>query len=72
MGDFTLHVPQDVGVYVDVSTFLASFGKAGLVKRADGWYTPNFDTAARHVRVRVHAVLGEFTLSRDARNNSEP
>jgi hypothetical protein len=67
MGDFTLRVPQDVGVFVDASTFLASFDKAGLVKRGDGWYTPNFDTATRHVRVHVHAVLGGFTLARDAR-----
>lgn len=67
IGDFTLHVPQDVGVYVDASTFLASFDKVELMKRGDGWYTPNFDTATRHVRVRVHAVLGRFTLARDAR-----
>lgn len=72
MGDFTLHVPRDVGVYVNASTFLASFDKAGLVKRGDGWYTPNFDTATRHVRVRVRAALGGFTLSRDARSNGEP
>jgi hypothetical protein len=67
MGDFTLHVPQEAGVYVDASTFLASFEKAGLVKRGDGWYTPNFDTAAHRVRVHVRAVLGGFTLLRDAR-----
>jgi hypothetical protein len=67
MGDFTLHVPRDVGVYVDATTFLAEFDKTGLVKRSDGWYTPGFDEARRRVRVRIKAFIGDFTLSRDAR-----
>jgi hypothetical protein len=67
MGGFTLRVPADVGVFVDASTFLASFDKTGMEKRGDGWYTPGFDQAKRHVRVRVKAFLGDFTLLRNAR-----
>jgi len=67
LGSLTVHVPPDVGVFVDATTFLGSFEKEGLVKRDDGWFTPNFDSAARHLRVRVRAILGGFTLARDAR-----
>ncbi|HLA89394.1 MAG TPA: hypothetical protein VJL28_03050 [Gemmatimonadaceae bacterium] len=67
MGNFTLRVPPGVGVSIDATTFLASFDKAGLVKRGDRWNTPNFDAAARKVRVRVRTVLGGFRLARDAR-----
>jgi len=67
MGGFTLHVRQDVGVSVDATTFLASFEKEGLVRRGDSWVTPNYAAAARHVTVHVHAMLGAFTLLRDAR-----
>ncbi len=67
IGDFTLHVRQDVGVSVDATTFLASFEKQGLERRGDSWVTPNFGSATRHVTVRVNAVLGGFTLLRDAR-----
>jgi len=67
MGSFTLRVPRDVGVSVDASTFLADFDKTGLVKRGDLWYTPGYEEARRHVRVRVKAFLGGFTVVRDAR-----
>ncbi|MFI5310618.1 MAG: hypothetical protein ACHQQ3_05260 [Gemmatimonadales bacterium] len=67
LGDFTLRVPQDVGACVDATTFLASFDKEGLVSRGDRWCTPNFEAAARKVRVRVRAAFGGFTLARVAR-----
>ena len=68
LGEFTLRVPPEAGVRLETTTFLASVDKAGLVKREDGaWYTANFDSASRHVRVRVNTVLGGFTLARDSR-----
>lgn len=67
VGEFRLRVPPDVGVFVEASTFLASFEKAGLVKRDDGWYSPGYAAAERKVRVRLRVVLGGFTLTRDAR-----
>ncbi|HVT37794.1 MAG TPA: LiaF domain-containing protein [Gemmatimonadaceae bacterium] len=67
MGGFTLHVPREIGVSVDASTFLADFDKSGLVKRGDLWYTPGYEEARRHVRVRVKAFLGGFTVVRDSR-----
>lgn len=66
-GDFTLRVPPDAGVYLDATTFLANVGTQGLEKRGDGMYTPGFDAARRHVRVRLSAMFGGFTLERNAR-----
>ena len=63
MGSFTLHVANEVGVSVDASTVLAGFDKTGLTKRGDLWYTPGYDDAKRHVRVRLKAFLGGFTLA---------
>jgi hypothetical protein len=67
MGDFTLRVGSDVGVYVDQKTVLATFDYSGLVKKGDGYYSENFDTAPRKVRVHVKAVLGTFKLVRSGR-----
>jgi hypothetical protein len=64
MGGLTLEVSPDDGIYVDERTLLGGFGKTGFVKRGDGWYSTNYDTAARHVRVHLHAFLGGMTLMR--------
>jgi hypothetical protein len=67
MGDFTLRVGSDIGVYVDQKTVLATFDYSGLVKKGDGYYSENFDAAPRKVRLHVKAVLGTFKLIRSER-----
>jgi hypothetical protein len=64
LGGLELNVAADDGVYVDERTLLGSFTKQGFTKRADGWYSDNYDTAARHVRVHLHAFLGGLKLTR--------
>ena len=66
LGDLTLRVSPEVGVYVDARSFLGSLKNSGLVKRNDGWYSAGYDTARRHVRVRLRAFIGGFTLRRTA------
>lgn len=63
-GGLTLNVSPDAGVFVDEQSLLGGFGKDGFVKRGDGWYSANYDSAPRHVRVHLHAFLGGMTLSR--------
>jgi hypothetical protein len=63
VGGLKLNVPADAGVFVDERSIIGAFEKDGFVKRADGWYTPNYDSAARHVRVHLHAFLGGLSLS---------
>ena len=64
LGDFTLRLSPDVGVFVDAKTFLGDLSGSGLVKRGDGWYTPDYEKATRHVRVRLRAFVGGFKLRR--------
>jgi hypothetical protein len=64
LGGITVNVAPDDGVFVDESSLLGGFDKDGFVKRADGWYSANYDAAARHVRVRLRAFLGGLKIVR--------
>jgi hypothetical protein len=64
MGGLALKLAQDDGVYVDERSFIGGFDKDGFVKRGDGWYSSNYDSAARHVRIHLHAFLGGLSLDR--------
>lgn len=64
LGDFTLRVSPEVGVYADASTFLGDLSDSGLEKRAGGWYSPGYDKATRHVRVRLRSLIGGFKVKR--------
>lgn len=66
LGDLTLRVSPEVGVFVDANSFLGSLKNSGLTKRGDGWYSADYDTTTRHVRVRLRAFIGGFTLRRTA------
>jgi hypothetical protein len=63
VGGLTLNVSPDEGVFVDERSFLGGFEKAGFTKKADGWYSTNYDAAAHHVRVHLHAFAGGMTLT---------
>lgn len=64
LGGLELNVAPDDGVFVDERTLLGNFKKDGFTKRADGWYSDNYDKAARHVRVHLHAFLGGLKVTR--------
>jgi hypothetical protein len=64
IGGLTLNIAPDDGVFVDERSLLGGFEKDGFEKRADGWYSVNYDSAARHVRVHLHAFMGGLTLTR--------
>lgn len=64
LGKLTLHVPRDVGVRVQVEKFLASFDQQGLQKRADAYYSENWDHAKYHLRLRAETTLGGIELDR--------
>ena len=64
LGKLTLHVPHDVGVRVEVEKFLASFDEQGLVKRADAYYSDNWDRAKYHLRLRAQTTFGGIELDR--------
>jgi hypothetical protein len=64
VGGLTLNVAPGDGVFVDERSLLGGFDKEGFAKRADGWYSANYDSAARHVRIHLHAFIGGLTLTR--------
>jgi len=67
IGGLTLRVPDDVGLRLDVRRVAASFDHEGLVKRDDGWYSRNWDTAAHKLRVRAETVIGQIEVKPSSR-----
>jgi hypothetical protein len=37
---------------------LAGFDPAGLVKRDDAWYSPNYDSAPHKLRIHAETMFG--------------
>lgn len=64
LGKLTVHVPRDVGVRVDLQKFLASFDQQGLQKRADAYYSENWDRAKYHLRLHAQTTFGGIEIDR--------
>ena len=67
LGKLTLRLPPDVGVRVEVQRVAAGFEHAGLEKRDDAWYSPNFDAAKYKMRVRAETFFGQIEIQRSTR-----
>ena len=67
IGKMTLRVPDDVGVRLEIQRVAAGFDHEGLVKRDDAWYSKNWDTAARKLRIRAETVFGALELVQSTR-----
>lgn len=65
LGKLALHLPQDVGVRVEVQRLLASFDHPGLYKRGGAYYSDNWDSAKVRMRVRAETVFGAIQIDRD-------
>lgn len=64
LGSARLRVPRDVGIELDARRFLASYERAGLVKRGDRWVSENWDRAPYKLRIRSSVTIGRFELER--------
>ncbi|MBX9929650.1 MAG: cell wall-active antibiotics response protein [Gemmatimonadaceae bacterium] len=62
LGGLTLRIPDDAGVEIDATSFLASFDKQGLEKDGGVWRSRNWSRATRKVRARITATLGSVDL----------
>jgi hypothetical protein len=67
IGKTTLRVPDDVGVRLEIQRIAAGFDHEGMVKRDDAWYSRNWDTASRKLRIRAEAVFGALEVQRSTR-----
>ena len=64
LGKLTLHVPQNVGIRVEIQRLLASFAHPGLYKRGNAFYSDNWDSAKVRLRVRAETVFGAIEIDR--------
>ena len=67
LGKLTLREPPDVGVRVEVQRVAAGFDHAGLEKRDDAWYSPNYDAAPYKLKVRAETLFGQIDVQRSTR-----
>jgi len=67
IGKLTLRVPDDVGVRVEIQRVAAGFDHEGLVKRADGWYSSNWNAAPHKLRIHAETVFGGIDVQRSTR-----
>ena len=64
LGRATVRVPPDVGVRVETRRMLGAFDGEGFVERDGAYYSANWDTAPRKLRIRSRMVLGGLELTR--------
>lgn len=65
LGKMALHLPDDVGIRVEIRRVLAGFQHPGLVKRGNAFYSDNWDEAKVRIRVRAETVFGAVEVHRD-------
>jgi len=62
LGSVTLRLPETVGVAVDLDRVLASFDRAGLLKRGNRYYSANYDTASVKLDFKVQTAMGSVDI----------
>ncbi len=62
LGQLVLRLPEDLGVTVDVSRFLASFDDSGFEKRGSGYVSRNYGGARSRLHISIKAVLGDIDV----------
>ena len=67
IGKTTIRIPDDVGVRLEVQRVAAGFEHEGLVKRDNAWYSRNWETAPRKLRIHAETVFGAVDVVRSTR-----
>jgi len=67
LGGVKIRVPSDVGVRVEVGKMLAQFEHDGLIERDGAWYSSNWESASRHLRLRATTLFGGLEIERIGR-----
>lgn len=62
VGELTLRLPRRVGVRIALDKFLASFEPVGLIRRADGFVSPNYDRSQRRLDIELATAVGGVKL----------
>lgn len=67
VGKLMLRIPSDVGVRLEVQRVAAGFEHEGFTKRDDAWYSENYDSASRKLRLRAETYFGKIEIQRGSR-----
>jgi hypothetical protein len=67
LGRLRFHVPDDVGVRLEVDRVLASVNAAGMTERGGAWVTDNFDSAPHKLRIKADVIFGTVGVERMGR-----
>lgn len=67
LGKLTLRIPPHVGVKLDLQRIAAGFDHEGLIKRDDGWYSTNYETAQYKLHVKAETFFGQVEVQRASR-----
>ncbi len=67
VGSLTIRVPEEVGVQMERSSFLASVSAPGFVRRGNQFTSPNWDQATTRITVKVEAFLGSVSVVQGSR-----
>ena len=62
LGALELHVPEGLGIELRKDSFLTSLDSEGLVKQGDAYYSLDWDSAERKVRIEVDAAFGSVKV----------
>jgi N-terminal domain of toast_rack, DUF2154 len=62
VGQATVHLPEDVGIWAEAHGGLGSITVTGLDKKEDHWENNLYDKAKVNVRVKVEGGIGEIRI----------
>jgi len=62
LGSLSLRFPSHLGVAIELDRFLASFDRAGFVKRGDTYVSEGYDRAASRLNLKLKAVFGDVDV----------
>jgi N-terminal domain of toast_rack, DUF2154 len=65
VGQATVRVPSDAGVYATASGGIGSIQVQGLRKLGDHWESDSYAQAANRIRLEVHGGIGEIRILAD-------
>ncbi len=64
VGQATVQLPEDVGVWAEAHGGIGSINVSGLDKHGDHWENDLYDKAKVNVRLEVHGGIGEIRIIR--------
>jgi predicted membrane protein len=62
VGECTIHLPRDAGIYATGSGGIGDIHVEGLRKQGDHWVNDAYDNAKVKIRVEVEGGIGQINL----------